>query len=284
MRFFPATGTGSNSGGNNNTTGNALLVQESIEQIVLVMHQDNKRNELRKIIFKLKEHEGKTIVFLQTKRLCDELVKFYRGMHKFRKKRLKQLQKNKLKHNNNNIISIVNIPYSAALHGNLPQKQRMDTLNDFRSSKVRLLFATDVAARGLDIIDVNLVVNYDFPVQRGEGGVEEYVHRIGRTGRGEDGSGKAITFFTKEDADSAGPLVKMLLQNKGQNGTTEIPSELLEMAKRNSSVEGIKRLSKRMKRYDGKSRPGDWTCSSCNATCFARKTECFKCGASKSKN
>lgn len=44
---------------------------------------------------------------------------------------------------------------------------------------MRLLFATDIAARGLDVADVDLVVNYDFPVQRGEGGVEEYVHRIG---------------------------------------------------------------------------------------------------------
>ena len=282
----PATGAGGGGGNNNNTTGNTLVVQESIEQIVMVMHQDNKSNALRTIILKLKEHEGKTIVFLQTKKLCDDLVKFYRGMHKFKKKQLKQLQKNKLRHNNNNNnnnnVSIVNIPYSAALHGNLPQKQRMEVLNDFRSSKVRLLFATDVAARGLDIVDVNLVVNYDFPVQRGEGGVEEYVHRIGRTGRGEDGSGKAITFFTKDDADSAGPLVNMLLQHNGQIGTSEIPSELLEMAKRNASVEGIERLSKRMKRYDGKGRPGDWTCSSCNATCFARKTECFKCGALKS--
>ena len=51
----------------------------------------------------------------------------------------------------------------------LPQSQRTEALTSFRTGDVRLLFATDVAARGLDVADIDLVINYDFPVQRGEG-------------------------------------------------------------------------------------------------------------------
>jgi ATP-dependent RNA helicase RhlB len=56
-------------------------------------------------------------------------------------------------------------------------------VKNFKESKTKLLFATDVAARGLDIADISHVINFDFPIQRGAGGIEDYVHRIGRTVR-----------------------------------------------------------------------------------------------------
>ncbi|MCD7918245.1 MAG: DEAD/DEAH box helicase [Clostridiales bacterium] len=65
-----------------------------------------------------------------------------------------------------------------AIHGNIQQKQREKTLQKFRDGKLRLLVATDVAARGLDIDDVDVVFNYDVPDEQ-----EYYIHRIGRTGR-----------------------------------------------------------------------------------------------------
>lgn len=76
----------------------------------------------------------------------------------------------------------------AAIHGNKAQGARNRALSDFKTSKVQLLVATDVAARGIDIPNVNLVVNYDEPAT-----YEDYVHRIGRTGRAGK-TGKALTF------------------------------------------------------------------------------------------
>jgi ATP-dependent RNA helicase DeaD len=80
-----------------------------------------------------------------------------------------------------------------ALHGNLSQAQRDRVMGRFRSGGVELLIATDVAARGLDVDDVELVINYDVPFD-----VESYVHRIGRTGRAGKG-GRAVTFVTTRE-------------------------------------------------------------------------------------
>jgi len=82
---------------------------------------------------------------------------------------------------------------SAALNSDLEQKQRQNCLNLFREGKINLLFATDVAARGLHIPNVDLVVNYDVP-----GREEFYIHRIGRTGRNNQ-PGVALTLVCKED-------------------------------------------------------------------------------------
>jgi ATP-dependent RNA helicase DeaD len=76
------------------------------------------------------------------------------------------------------------------LHGGLEQEDRIAVINDFKRGAFRYLVATDVAARGLDIEAVSLIVNYDIPLE-----TELYVHRIGRTGRF-DQKGKAITFVT----------------------------------------------------------------------------------------
>jgi ATP-dependent RNA helicase DeaD len=80
-----------------------------------------------------------------------------------------------------------------ALHGNLNQTQRDRVMNRFRNGETELLVATDVAARGLDINDVDLVINFDIPLD-----VENYVHRIGRTGRAGRG-GLALTFVSPRE-------------------------------------------------------------------------------------
>jgi ATP-dependent RNA helicase RhlE len=80
----------------------------------------------------------------------------------------------------------------AAIHGNKSQPQRQKALNDFKAERVQALIATDVAARGLDIPNVSHVINFDAPKQ-----YEDYVHRIGRTGRAGQ-MGKALTFVSAQ--------------------------------------------------------------------------------------
>lgn len=80
---------------------------------------------------------------------------------------------------------------SAAIHGNKSQSQRQRALKAFKDNKVKVMVATDVAARGLDIPNVSHVINFDQPAT-----YEDYVHRIGRTGRG-GATGKALTFVDK---------------------------------------------------------------------------------------
>ena len=82
---------------------------------------------------------------------------------------------------------------AAGIHGGMPQAQRNAVMGDFRAGRLKMLVATNLAARGLDIPQVSYVVNYDMPQN-----LEEYVHRIGRTARmGRDGT--AITFVTEWD-------------------------------------------------------------------------------------
>jgi ATP-dependent RNA helicase RhlE len=86
---------------------------------------------------------------------------------------------------------------TATLHANRSQAQRMRALRAFKSGEVRVLVATDIAARGIDVDGISHVVNYDFPKHS-----EDYVHRIGRTGRA-NMVGDAISFVGREDQ---GPL------------------------------------------------------------------------------
>ncbi|MCI1780163.1 MAG: DEAD/DEAH box helicase [Bacteroidales bacterium] len=82
---------------------------------------------------------------------------------------------------------------SGAIHGNKSQANRQRTLGDFKSGRLRVLIATDIAARGIDVDDLELVINYDLPDV-----AQTYVHRIGRTGRAGK-SGTAISFCSREE-------------------------------------------------------------------------------------
>jgi superfamily II DNA/RNA helicase len=77
----------------------------------------------------------------------------------------------------------------AAIHGNKRQSQREHALEEFKSNRIQILLATDIASRGIDIPDVTHVINYDLPQSH-----EDYIHRIGRTGRA-DKFGTALTFI-----------------------------------------------------------------------------------------
>jgi len=101
---------------------------------------------------------------------------------------------------------------STAIHGDLNQSQRDSSLRDFRTGKYEILIATDVASRGLDIPNVNFVVNYDLP---NVGQQDAYIHRIGRTGRSGN-PGTSISFFTPKDAPIAPFLLDIMLESEQQ--------------------------------------------------------------------
>lgn len=104
------------------------------------------------------------------------------------------------------------------IHGGRVQVDREASLADIRNGVVSILIATDVASRGIDIHDISLVINYDFPLN-----IEEYIHRVGRTGRAGK-LGSAITLFTKYDKFNAAPLIGVLEKSK-----QPIPSELYKL-------------------------------------------------------
>src|ERR1039458_6073141 len=93
---------------------------------------------------------------------------------------------------------------TATLHSNRSQNQRLRALKDFKSGAVRVLVATDIAARGIDVDGISHVVNYDFPMHS-----EDYVHRIGRTGRAH-AVGDAISFVTPEDHSALRSLERFI--------------------------------------------------------------------------
>lgn len=136
------------------------LSNTSIEQIYFETQESWKAKDIANI---MQADDLKTaIVFCNTKRMVDELVEKLRDL--------------KLK--------------ADSIHGDLNQKQRNTVMDSFRRGEIRLLIATDVAARGLDISHVDAVFNYDLPFDP-----EYYVHRIGRTGRAGK-TGKAYSFIT----------------------------------------------------------------------------------------
>lgn len=108
-----------------------------------------------------------------------------------------------------------------AIHGNREQRDREQALDDIKTGVVKILIATDVASRGIDIQDITAVVNFDFPRN-----VEEYVHRVGRTGRAGK-TGISLSFLTRGDWGSAKELIEIL-----KEANQEIPDELVTMAER----------------------------------------------------
>ena len=108
----------------------------------------------------------------------------------------------------------------APIHGDKDQRQRDAVLKDFRAGKIPILIATDVAARGLDITDVEYVINYDFPST-----LEDYVHRIGRTARGER-KGTAYSLLTRQHSKHVRGLID-ILKKAGQ----EVPQEVEDLAR-----------------------------------------------------
>jgi len=107
------------------------------------------------------------------------------------------------------------------------QAERDDVIRRFRSGRLRMLIATDVAARGLDINGIERVINFDYP----SAGAEDYIHRIGRTGRA-GATGQADTLFTPATDSKATVELVRILRDAGQ----QVPAELAMMAKKKAKA------------------------------------------------
>ena len=158
------------------STGSTSIPVSKIKQETIEVFRENKYDEL---IDQFLARKGSILVFVKTKRNADKMVK-----------RLKEEG------------------HSAdAIHGDLRQSKRDRVINSFRKGLKRILIATDVAARGLDIPLIQHVINYDLPQVP-----EDYIHRIGRTARaGSEGS--ALTFLTPDDRSMWNSINKLIDPN-----------------------------------------------------------------------
>jgi len=126
------------------------------------------------------------------------------------------------------------------IHGDKNQMQRDSSLLDFKESDCGILIATDVAARGIDITDISIVINYDFPFN-----IEDYVHRIGRTARG-NREGVAISLFTNDSNSLVDQLIKVL-----RSSSQEIPEWLLNSISKTQSLRDRYSMGKNGSGYGG---------------------------------
>lgn len=110
------------------------------------------------------------------------------------------------KHGANKLVKLLAVDQikSLAIHGNKSQAQRTKALSDFKAGKVQILVATDIAARGIDIDQLSMVVNFDLPQV-----AEDYVHRIGRTGRA-GASGQAISLVCADEYNQLQDIEKLI--------------------------------------------------------------------------
>ena len=164
---------------------------EGITQSVYILHEEQK---LALVMDMFAEQErGKGIIFASSKEKVRDLY------HTLRRRGLKVAQ----------------------IHSDLENAERTQTLLDFKNNKIQLLVATDVVSRGIDIDDIEFVINYDVPAQP-----EDYVHRIGRTARA-GARGEGITFVTPKDKPRLDRIEK-LLEKSIQRGV--LPEEVAKLA------------------------------------------------------
>jgi ATP-dependent RNA helicase RhlE len=143
---------------------------------------------------------------------------------------------------------------TATLHSNRSQSQRLRALKDFKDGVVRVLVATDIAARGIDVDGISHVVNYDFPMH-----AEDYVHRIGRTGRAH-AVGDAISFVTHEDQGELRALERFIgrgIVRKKAEGFdySQAAPQMVEDRPRHPQPRGQQRGPQRSQGYSTQSRP-----------------------------
>ncbi|KAH0491361.1 hypothetical protein TgHK011_002796 [Trichoderma gracile] len=176
------------------TVGGRSVVAKEITQIVEVREENTKFLRVLELLGELydKDEDARTLIFVERQEKADDLLK-------------ELMQKG----------------YPCmSIHGGKDQVDRDSTISDFKKGVVPILIATSVAARGLDVKQLKLVINYDAPNH-----LEDYVHRAGRTGRAGN-TGTAVTFVTPEQENCAPGIAKALEQSD-----QPVPERLNEMRK-----------------------------------------------------
>ncbi|XP_078658817.1 putative ATP-dependent RNA helicase DDX46 isoform X1 [Branchiostoma floridae x Branchiostoma belcheri] len=169
--------------------GGRSVVCSDVEQHVVVLEEEQKFFKLLELLGNFQE-KGSVLVFVERQEVADTLLK-----------------------------DLLKAAYSClSLHGGIDQYDRDSIINDFKSGNCRLLVATSVAARGLDVKQLILVINYDCPNH-----YEDYVHRVGRTGRAGN-KGFAYTFITEDQGRYAGDVIKAL-----ELSERPVPEEVLNL-------------------------------------------------------
>ena len=154
--------------------GNPTRVANSVTHVVVDLSPEEKEAALRYLMMNTK---GRMLVFFNT---ISETSKYSRKMSRIRGSRV------------------------SAIHSKMEQSHRQETIESFRGNSINVLMASDVASRGIDIPNVDLVINFDIP-----NNCEEYIHRVGRTGRG-GATGRAISFYTFKDKKKLDDIEKLI--------------------------------------------------------------------------
>lgn len=164
---------------------------ETIEQEILVLDREHRKDALLELI---KTSTGAIIVFMRTKHHAKKLTQWLRQQN-----------------------------YKAEeIHGNRSQMQRNKAIEAIQSGRSRILVATDIAARGIDIPHLEMVVNFDLPDEP-----DNYVHRIGRTGRAKR-EGYAISFVCTDQADELQAIQKLINQQLTHTTLPNVPAATLK--------------------------------------------------------
>jgi len=169
-----------------------LAANKDVTQMIEVCVDQEKYTNLLRILKSNYSPKDRVLVFVETKKGCDMLTRSLRAD---------------------------GFP-ARAMHGDKSQDERDWVLREFKGMQSTLLVATDVAARGLDVDDIRIVINFDFPKE-----MESYIHRVGRTGRAGK-KGLAVSFFVPEkDSRLARELIQ-ILNRSSQN----VPPELTALS------------------------------------------------------
>jgi ATP-dependent RNA helicase RhlE len=198
---------------------------ELISQTVMYVDRENKRPLLKHILDD--SNLKRVIVFSRTKHGANKIVDFL---------------------DKGGIIS-------EAIHGNKSQTARQRALENFRSGQTRVLIATDIAARGIDIDDITHVINFDLPNVS-----EDYVHRIGRTARA-GASGVAISFCDSEEKAFLKDIEKLigknipLIEDQPFHSQIVVDSKMLSKGKAKTLIDGRNTRPNNRERHKSRNNP-----------------------------
>src|SRR3990167_6972984 len=181
---------------------------ESVEHELFIMRKEEKMSVLQKL---LQDYSGTILVFSRTKHGAKKICR-----------------------------NIIDMGHKAAeIHSNRSLSQRREALEGFKRGKYRVLVATDIAARGIDVTGIEVVINYDLPDD-----VENYVHRIGRTGRA-GCPGHAISFATSDQKEGVTDIERLIRASLPISSHPEVPAAQFSQVRARGGSWTNKRFSRR---------------------------------------